>query len=240
MEGRKRASLSYSLAHNLKNITTLFGGTCINDLEMMNLCQTGQMLWRFRKHPEYGGYIASKEERLYQLLGIEKSDSELEKLIELSKEADPLKGSGTFEMEAKGLISPKSHGIMTDLLYSFRKKSATIPLGRKEEDTLQPFLFPEQGQEHHFPKSESDSRVHQLYHGAIYLPKFDKEEDLILDDWLFAPNPPVDKKAREDLLRDFDPNCFTTLTNPLQKALQFVRQYNPEAYERFSKAVSKE
>jgi hypothetical protein len=242
MDERQRARFSYSLGHNLKNIVALFGGNYISNGEMANLCQTGQMLWRFRNHPEYESYEGSQGARLYRLLGIDKSDSELEELIELSKKADPLKGSGTFEMNAKRLISQKNPGIMTDLLYSFRKKSATIPLGREEEDTWEYFLFPEQelvGKKgHHFPKSESDDRVHQLYIGATYLPRFEEKEDLILDDWLFAPNPPVDKRAREQLSRHFESSCFTTLTNPVQKALEFVKQYNPQAYERFNRAVS--
>ncbi len=217
---QKPQTYTLSIPHNIGN--SMLRHPQNHPLHYQNFFETAQILWNYRKHPNYFGYEGAEEKRLFDLLGLEsKTRTELE--FALCKSEDLLL-----------FYSTSKAGILTDLIFSFRKRMAHLP-GKPGKNEYAAATF--------------DTMASSAYIGSSYIP-------FMADDWqlgeiglfglcyvpslrniykkIFPEQPEIVKRATQEMKR-FGIKKFDNLR---ERSLSLVKKYAPEKYQRFSEAVS--
>lgn len=244
-----RGWLDYIIGNPIKG--SKLGSEWDHPLQHKNFSETAQMLWYFRKHPEYYEYANAETQRLLDLLGLDETQGEDprrrfngERGVSCNwfrYDYGPRFVKENMRIYIPSLDASIKPGILTDLIYTFGRKSLKLPQGAYEG--------------HNRSIEDRNGNTSSLFVACAPLP-YATEEDV----WLgfFAPNlcteeymqkharkclgpdssqEDVDKRVESDH-GDIERLGITPLEDVANSALAFVKEFAPERYDRFSEAVS--
>jgi hypothetical protein len=242
-------SLDYSIGDPIKNSDLLHEQS--HPLQNQNFLETAQILWHFRKHPEYFGYDEASQERLFDLLGIE------------SKGIKQLDNILSYRSNGEIFNDFSKPSLLTDLIFSFRKRAKHLPQFNTEklieEGYSQEDISSLEGR-YKGAVSVFDSKALALYRASIYLPFIEEDWQLGFNVKVYAPSlcdtpekmkefykkafssfgegNEMEGRVKQDIQR-MEKWGMKELKNLNKRSLDLVREYAPKRYERFSEAVSR-
>lgn len=242
-------SLDYSIGDPIKNSNLLHEQS--HPLQNQNFLETAQILWHFRKHPEYFGYDGVSQEKLFDLLGIE------------SKGIKQLDNILSYRSNGEIFNDSSKPSLLTDLIFSFRKRARHLPQFDTEKLIEEGYSQEDISSiEERYKEAVSvfDNKALSLYRASVYLPFIEEDWQLGFNVKVYAPS----LCDTPEKMRDFYKKAFSSFgegneieqrvkqdirrmekwgmkqsENLDERSLDLIREYAPERYERFSEAVSR-
>jgi len=267
-KGAKLKSFDYEIGDPIKNSSTLHPQNHASRYQ--TFFEIAQMLFQFRNHPQYLEYPEAEPQKLFDLFGLRSVEDR-----HISALGHKIRNRGIDDGGIEALAKP---GILTDLVYAFRNKAATLPPFNQETINLN-YSKPTSRFRDFATESETelddattiydtDEISVMLYIGAAYLPCVKEDWQLGFNIVFYNPsacdtqekmqrhygslllNSGFSSDQSDVLAEKIDQyveksndirkryNFVTALENPTDKALKLVREFAPDRYKRFSKAVS--
>lgn len=250
-DGRELKSLDYRIGHYIKNSD--LASPNIHISRYQSFCNVAQMLFDIRANPSYQTYTGEESKRVYDLLGLRSNqilEGDLKRTHKLVRET-----------RSPGMLTDLSCAFRRKLATLPMYNPQNLGINDREKNPNwwdNAYRSESKGIGHEY---SNDEFTLSLYQASSSLSEIMQNWQLGLNAIWFAPNlcnsyekmrehyqqarkhwdqegwHSLDTTVQSDFEEFFKGNRIAILENPTNVSLDFVREFAPEKFERFSKAA---